>query len=458
VRHAPRAIRAFALGAIAIALLAACSGAPLAPPPAPVAVAAPPPPHPAAVESAQPQAPPPESEAVAESRAKVRAMVGRVSRARGLPVQREVAIQVLDRPAILARIREHVEKDVPREAMEHDGESLAALELVPPDYDYIEGSYRLIQGRIAGYYEPADQTMYLVDDLDDDEAEETLAHELDHALQDQSFPLDSILKYAPGQSDRTAAAHALIEGDATSAMFDVTIGSAFNVGEGLLRRLLTASTMLSAEGAVTPYAIQASLTAPYADGFRFVQQLRDEGGWPAVDAAFRAMPETTEQLLHLEKYKAREPAVPVAVPPIDALGPGFRAVLDDVMGEEGLRIAVEAWRGASIAKEASEGWGGDHYVVARRDGPAGAPHAIALGWRLSFDTAKDAREMASAFAGKFGKACRERADLGPVAWRLRGKEIALAAGPFERAAAGAKPKSAGSCAQAVAWVESMLKP
>lgn len=441
-----RRAQAFAGAAL---MLAACSKAgPVALPTVdPSAMTAPP------RERAMPEIAAP-TPAEIESLKKVRAMLAKVSRARGLPALHEVAIKVLNRDQILARIKAHVDDDVPKDAIVNEGEALAALELVPPQYDFLEGSYTLIQGRIAGFYEPADQTMYLVDDLDDDEAEETLAHELDHALQDQTYPLAPRMKYAPSQADRLGAIHALVEGDAMSAMYDVMVGSAFNVSDTLFQGLATASTALSVEGSAAPYVLQASLIAPYADGFRFVQALRKQGGWPAVDSVWRALPDTTEQVLHLEKYAAREPAIPVAVPSTDALGGGFRAALDDVMGEQSLRITVEAWAGRAVAVPAAAGWGGDRYVVARRD--VGATHEVALGWHLVFDTDKDADEMASVLEKRFGKACRERVDLGPVAWARKGRGVALGAGPFARSAAGAKPTSQGTCVNAAAWAQAMV--
>jgi hypothetical protein len=430
-------------------ILAACS--PAAPILAPV-VTTPPPALPPVASVITANATPTPAEI--ESLRKVRAMITRVSRARGLPALREVPIKVLNRDQILARIKAHVDDDVPKESIVDEGEALAALELVPSAYDFLEGSYKLIQGRIAGFYEPEDRTMYLVDDLDDDEAEETLAHELDHALQDQTYPLAPMMKYAPSQADRLGAVHALVEGDAMSAMYDVMAGSAFNVSDKLFQSLATASTALSAEGSAAPYVLQASLIAPYSDGFSFVQALRLRGGWPAVDSAWRSLPDTTEQLLHIEKYAAREPAIAVAVPALDALGPGFHATLDDVMGEQSLRIAIEAWAGRSVAIPAAAGWGGDRYVVARRD--VGSAHEIALGWHLVFDTEKDADEMAAVFEKRFGKACRERELLGPVSWARKGRDLAITGGPFERSAAGSAPKSAGTCKTQAGWARAMV--
>ncbi len=140
-------------------------------------------------------------------------------------------------------------------------------------------------------------------------------------------------------------------------MFDVVAGSAFAVSEGALRALLADSNKASDVGATTPHVLQASLAAPYADGFAFVQRQRTAGGWSAVDAALRAPPLTTEQLLHADKYASREPPMPVAVPGVGALGPGFRAVLDDVVGEQGLRLMLEEWTTGPVAERGAAGWG-----------------------------------------------------------------------------------------------------
>jgi hypothetical protein len=440
VRLLPRALAA-------LLLLAACG--PANPPAAPVTVDPLPGPPPARLLHVA-QGP----DAAEEARRKVHAMLVRVARARGLPVQGEVASRVLDRAGILQQIREHVDKEIPADALEHEGELLAALELVPPGYDFVEGSYKLLGGRIAGFYEPTDKTMYLVDDLDGDEATETLAHELVHALQDQAFRLEPMLGYTPGDGDRSAAVHAVIEGDATSAMLDVVAGSAFKVSEGELRMMLSLSNAASEVAATTPHVLQTSLAAPYADGFAFVQRRRAAGGWPAVDAAIRSPPASTEQLLHDDKYASREPPIAVPVPPITPLGEGFRPVLDDVIGEQGLRLMLEEWTGDRAAEKGAAGWGGDRYVIARRDEPGGG-RSLAVGIHVVMDTKRDAAELSEILEKRFGNGCRERTDLGPIAWRRKDRSVVVAAGPYERREK--TTTGSGSCAVARKWLDEMLR-
>jgi hypothetical protein len=447
-----RALGSHALTAMGAIVAVACGQAvaPVAPPPVTVPISIP---HPSA--SASPARGPaePDPARAAEARRKVQQMLEKVSRLRGLPIRGEVASVVLDRAAILARIRAHVDKEIPLEAVESEGELLAALELVPPDYDFVEGTYKLIQGRIAGFYEPKDHTMYLVDDLTDEEAIETLAHELDHALQDQSFAIGKLIEYVPGDGDRSAAAHSVIEGDATSAMLDVTVGSAFRVSAQALRMLMAASNAASEVGKTTPHVLLASLGAPYTDGFAFVQQRRDAGGWPAVDAAIRTLPASTEQILHPDKYASQEPPIAVAVPTFAALGPGFRHVIDDVVGEQSLLLMLDEWVPHARAEIGAAGWGGDRYVIVRKDDPAQG-RTIAFGWRAVMDTEKDAVELGDILAERFGKKCRERSTVGPIVWKRRGKDLALAAGPYVRQ--GTRVSSAGNCALATTWLDELM--
>jgi hypothetical protein len=384
-----------------------------------------------------------------ESTRLIAEMLEKVARVRGLPIKRPVPGKVLDREALAQRIRDMVGEETPREHLVAQGEILAALELVPPDYDFLKGALALLGGRVAGYYDPKQSVMVLAGDLSEAEATETLAHELAHALADQSFPLEPHVKYKPGEGDRSSAVHAFIEGDATSTMLDVTLGSAFEMTEDALRFAFVASTLMSEIGAKTPRAVNSSLVAPYVDGFACIQALRRRGDWRAVDEVWRNLPETTEQLLHIDKLLAREPAEAIATP---SLGPlekdGYKIVIEDVMGEQGLRILLEDISRRSVAKEGAAGWGGDKAVVAER--VVEGKRQVAFTYRLRMDTMFDAVEVAEQFEKKYGSKCRERKDLGPVAWEWKGRDILFVAGPYERRDAG--PASIATCALSKTWL------
>ncbi len=299
----------------------------------------------------------------------VRRMLAKVSKVRALSAKMPVKGQVLDRAAVIKRVRTKAEQDLPKGVMEAQGELLRGLGLIDSDYAFVDGIYELIEGNLAGFYDQHEDTMFILDDLPESAVAETLAHELVHALQDQHFDLTDMLTYAPGDSDRVTAGHALAEGDAMSAMFDLTLGDSRKISVRQLRMAMVASVAFSGTGDKTPRVLQASLIAPYVDGFRFVQELRSRGGWGEVDKAYARLPASTEQLLHVDKYMANEPPLTVKTPALPR-GGGVRD--QDVLGEQGMRMVFEQWSTNKIAAAAAEGWGGDRFVVGRRDASDGA--------------------------------------------------------------------------------------
>ena len=438
-----------ALGlALGLGLVVGCGSG--TPPPEPFPPE-PPPEEPAPVATAAPGW----EEPAAEELPLVAKVLERLAAVRGLPVKRPVKTSVLGREEMLAKIRAKVDDEIPKDVVEHQGELVVGLELVPASFDFVEGVYELIGDRVAGFYDPEADAMYLADDLDRENAILTLAHELVHALQDQNFPAESMLEYKPGDSDRTAAGHALLEGEAVAAMLDVVASGAEKMTPEGLRESFSASAEASTVGNAAPPFLKSSLTAPYVDGFTAILALRARGGWKAVDEVWRALPESTEQLLHLEKLAAREPPVVVPPPTIAPLGAGWRAVLDDVMGEQGLRLAFEEWTTRADAARAAAGWGGDRYVIARSD--SGSARKLAVAMDMRFDAQRDADEVARVLRKRFGAACRERAALGPVAWRQRGKAIGVVLGPWERPAKKAEPHSAASCKDTQPWLDAIVK-
>ncbi len=393
-------------------------------------------------------------------------MLRQVEAARGLKAERAVPGLFLSRPQLIARVKEHVSRELPAEAIRNEGLALQLFGFVPTKFDYEAAEYELLEDQLAGYYEPFDATMYMARDLEDEEANATLAHELVHALQDQRWDLETRSKYEPGAGDRGAAVSALAEGDATSAMFDVMILRAAP-GSGKTAADLPDEAFVAQirEGinqgaaATVPHVMRTSLAAPYIYGTLFVNALRRSGGWAAVDEAWDNSPTTTEQIMHVAKWRAHEPAMSVPAPSFATLGPGWKVADEDSEGELGARIAFEEWLDPVAAAAASDGWGGDRGVLVT-DGPRSA-----FAWRLRYDPGitKEDRALQSYATivtaldkvlgvpdvKKPGFACRERADRGPLAMLRAGSDIIFTLGPAKTAESGWA--AGGTCALASQW-------
>jgi hypothetical protein len=405
-----------------------------------------------------------------------------VSALRELPPLAAVKGRVISRDEMVAFVERDLDTEIPPAVVSASGEILFALGTVPASFDYRQGLLDVMRAELLGFYEPHEKTMFLGADLHGQELDATLWHELVHALQDQHYGLEKLLSFANDAGDWQSAVHALAEGDATSAMIDAMFAGKGGKAPDLPDSVMDLQGALSA-GSVqqVPAIIKRSVVAPYVDGLSFVNALRRRGGWAAVDAVWKRLPSSTEQVLHLEKYDANETAtvLPALAAPNAALEP---LTYSDIYGEETLRVLFEEWMPARAAHAAAAGWGGDRISTfsdgARTavawtirydsDAAGGAGlRAFARGALAPEDQAVDSRGRLAEFvsaseaerASRTGQLCRERHTRGPFAVLRRGRDLVVTLGPFRR-----NPNSAasdGDCAGALRWAAELatqLKP
>lgn len=395
---------------------------------------------------------------------RVEKMIKVVAKARLLEPTRNVPGVTLTRDDLLARVKAHVQREVPHQAIVDEGLVYQLLGQLPTTFDYEKQTYALLEAQLAGYYEPADGTMYLAKDLQASMADMTLSHELVHALQDHHYDLKARSKYLPGQSDLQTATSALAEGDATSAMIDVALQGSGKTALDLDTKMFADLVRGSLTGESTgnsPRVMAASLVAPYVDGTAFVNTMRRKGGWAEVDKVWTTAPTTTEQILHPEKWTAHEAAI--ALPPIAiaSLGTGWATTQNDTYGELALRTVLEEWLPAAKAAAVAANWGGDSVALVKNAGKS------AFAWRVRWDKSPADKFATDAFAtivpGAFAKAnvkeatfaCTERADRGPLATMRKGNDVVLVAGPATAPETGTWA-SAGDCNLARKWATEIL--
>ncbi len=323
---------------------------------------------------------------------------------RGLPPLDEIDDALITTDELKAMLPDLLSTDYTPEQAAADERGLIAIGLVPQGTDLMALYERLLGEQVAGFYDPETNEMYVISDSGDFDGMEqvTYAHETVHALQDAHLGLDDTMgDMGGGNADRDTAVSALVEGDASSAAFDFLAQH-----PDIARDLVFSAAPPSAELDSAPPAVSVSLMFPYIVGETFVQALRDEGGWEAVDAAYADLPQSTEQIMHPEKYLAGEEPVAVEVPDLSAaLGDGWEFVVDDTMGEFGVALlladlepgdGVNPFTGGIDlpipAMNAAAGWGGDRYALwANGD-------AETLVWQSTWDTERDAQAFLRAVA------------------------------------------------------------
>lgn len=388
---------------------------------------------------------------------------------RGVKSTKEVPGVKLKREELVARVKEKALREYPPEALRREGQLIQIMGFAPASFDYLGEMMRLLEAQLEGFYDPKNGTMYLASELRGKEAQATLAHELVHALQDQHWDLKSRSDYKPGQGDRSLALAALAEGDATSAMFDFVMydaktpkaqnKTALDIPEDMLREMMR-TAINGGEIKSVPHILRTTLIAPYVDGLGFVQQLRRKGGWSAVDKAWERLPTTTEQILHLDKWEANEPALSVPVPTAQALGEGWKKEDDDTFGELGFALTFEEWIEHADARLAAAGWGGDRSAAFQKG------DEIAFVVHARYDALPFAeRAMQKVSPGlkkSHGKPaiadgwtlCFERKDTGPLLFARKDKDIVLMAGPAK--VSKDTWSSTGTCATAKKWADEVL--
>jgi hypothetical protein len=324
---------------------------------------------------------------------------------RELPPLAEIDDVLVSHDELLAMMPELIgEEMTPQEAVAQS-RSLAALGLIPAGTDLLDLTVRLMSEQVAGYYDPLSDEMLVLFDNNPGLTEYFYAHEVIHALQDAYLDPDDLMEDLTAlNSDQTLAAVALYEGDAVAGSTTYLERHPALTG-ALLREFARDYPVMDA----APAAVAVTLLFPYTSGAAFVDRLRAEGGWDAVDAAYGDVPTSTEQILHPLKYLERDEPSLLALPdPASALGADWRVVDEETLGE--LQIAVllanfdpgEGFNGITgdialpeAARNAAAGWDGDRFAL-WEDG-----ERETLVWRSVWDTPQDARAFSRALA-QFG--------------------------------------------------------
>src|SRR5437588_7490572 len=236
---------------------------------------------------------------------------------RQLSILRPVQSSTQSRAEIERAVVKNLDEDISPADMHAAEVTLKKLGLVPQDFQYRALMVRLLTEQVAGYYEPKTRQFHLADWIDVDGQKPIMAHELTHALQDQHFDLRRFEHWPKGDSDAELAAHALIEGDATLAM--VLYVSSNPMRALMFLKSLGATGVDTKELDQAPRVLRESLLFPYQEGLNWTRALYKQGGWNEVSAAFQTLPQSTEQVMHPEKYFAHETPVKVTLPDITSL-------------------------------------------------------------------------------------------------------------------------------------------
>ena len=336
---------------------------------------------------------------------------------RQLKFKYEVKRDVTNREDMKAMLLKEIDEEMTPAEFRTGELGMKVLGFIPREMNWKEVMVRVYSEEIAAFYDPKTKTMHLIketpvvekkkkgffeallggkkDGFDKDENKTVIAHELTHALADQNYDLDKLQKVVEADDDKSMALSSLIEGEATLAM----IGAQMDDWDGRKVGALPAADLDRSFSLMMPFMSMAggkalkeapvilseSLIFPYFRGLVFCATLTNKGGWKGIDEAYKNPPQSTEQILHPEKY-LDQPDPPTAID-LGRLEPGegWAEVGRNVIGEMQIAILLRRHGG----KPAAAGWDGDRFTVFE-----GKDGKLAVVWLTTWDTEEDARDFA----------------------------------------------------------------
>jgi hypothetical protein len=345
------------------------------------------------------------------------------SKQTGLPIKREIKRKLTSRDQVVSFLTKHMD-DQDTKRLRRSELVLKKFGLLPRDFNLQTFLVALLREEVAGYYDPKTKTVNLLDWVPMEEQEPVMAHELTHALQDQSVGLERWMKkgekdLAEIKKDPTSAdiendemdnaREAVIEGQAQAMMFQYAIAPTGHtiVDSPVLVDAMVEETLTGTPGTKVfneaPIFMKESLTFPYSYGMEFVVKLMQKGGKEkAFAGVLENPPHTTRQIMEPETYLSGEKIEPMPLPDFKHDFKNYEKFDIGAMGEFDVAVLIEQYAGKPVSKRLYPEWRGGYYYAAK---PKPDPHSdvvvdapLALLYVSRWSSADKAEEFAAIYA------------------------------------------------------------
>jgi hypothetical protein len=305
------------------------------------------------------------------------------------PVERAVGLVFTAPPRSAMRSKEQVrgyllrklDEELPPERLRGLETAYRLFGLLPDTLKLRALLLDLYTEQVAGFYDPDSATLFGVAGSDPERLRLVLAHEMIHALQGQHLRLDSILDDRRN-NDRLTAAQAILEGQATLASLEV-LAPGQDVAQNpqfweLYRDQVRQQQTSMPVFRQAPLILRESLIFPYLQGAEFMHWWA-ESPFRSTQPYGPRMPQSTEQIIHPERYARRDLPLSLAYPREE------QVQYEDVLGENEIRVVLAHLAGSDeVQTVVPIGWGGDRFRLYQADG------GPALVWYVVWDDAASA--------------------------------------------------------------------
>jgi hypothetical protein len=349
--------------------------------------------------------------------ARVEQVAREVEKVRGRRFERAVPASEIEMKELKKILHSKIAESFPAPA-EDTLRTLVVLGLIDETPNLLERLVDFYASQVIAFYDPEPRRFYIVRGVEkslqkkeaeareEEDAEAALggaagmaeklifAHELTHALQDETLRLDRRMKDLKDNGDRGLALQSLLEGEATLVMVRVALTGlpgADESAEEMLEPLLSAGALeRSGVPRDLPDYFVEQLFFPYADGTAYVRRVVKSRGWAGVDRLWKNPPLSTSEILHEGLTFA--PAEDLLPGNAERLAPsGFHLLYSDTLGEWTLRFLLRRSLETDEADAASAGWRGDRIAF------FASGRTIAYLWRARFESPAAAERFENAW-------------------------------------------------------------
>jgi len=317
----------------------------------------------------------------------------------GFPLKHPVPCEFISKDDVNSFLKKRVKEVASPEEVRAEELTLKKFGLVPQDFDLAKSTVDLLTEQAAAFYDFDRKKLFITETTSGESQEPVLAHELSHALADQSFNLSKYTRQGRTSDDGSTARLAVMEGQATWLMTEYMARQNGTTLIGHPQMVDAAAGMSESEGASqfpvfdnAPLYLRLSLVFPYTKGMLFQNALVEHDGKQAFAEPFRRPPVSTQQILHPAKYLADEkPAQPALPDP--HLPHGYKGLVEGTMGELEHHILLEQYAGKEAEQAIAPHWRGSVFEL-RENKKAGR---VVLLYAAQWDSEDAARRYFTAY-------------------------------------------------------------
>jgi hypothetical protein len=345
-----------------------------------------------------------------------------VSKDTALPVREEVKRRLVDRDEVVAFIRKHMEEDEDSQRLRRSELVLKKFGLLPRTFDLQPFLIALLREQVAGYYDPKTKSVNLLDWIEPEQQKPVLAHELTHALQDQSFDLEKYMKaddlgasakepsIADIEIDEATTAHqAVVEGQAMVVLIDYMLaptGKSITDSPELVEALKSGMLVGNADSVEfhnAPSYIKEALTFPYRYGLDFEAELLTRiGKEKAYAGVFKNPPHSSREIMEPTVYISGEKLPPMPLADFKKDFKNYDKFDIGAMGEFDVALLVNQYGGTEVSKRLYPHWRGGYYYAVHPKADPSAPLGVMYLSRWS------SPQKATEFAYIYAKGLKDR--------------------------------------------------